>query len=72
MNILDWVINNWENITGIFAQVINIGAYVIAAASVLVNLTPSTKDNVILDKIKVILSLLALNFTFKKDTTPTE
>jgi hypothetical protein len=54
MNYLDWLSQNLKD-------VIDIVAYVIAAASILVNLTPSNKDNLVLDTIKKILGFLALN-----------
>jgi hypothetical protein len=54
MTVLDWILQHWKDITDTIA-------YIIAAASILVNLTPSTKDNEILATIKKLLGFLALN-----------
>lgn len=54
MSLLSYIQNNWTDIlSGI--------TMIIGGASVLVKLTPTTKDDEILGKIKNILSVIALN-----------
>ena len=50
---MDYIIEHWSDIIEIIGGVI-------VAASVIVKLTPSAKDNIILKKIRAILELLAL------------
>ncbi|HEY8541712.1 MAG TPA: hypothetical protein VIL29_04970 [Pseudothermotoga sp.] len=52
--IANWLSQNIKPVTDCIA-------YIIAAASILVNLTPSSKDNAVLDAIKKILGFIALN-----------
>lgn len=55
MEIVNWVQSNWADIAKIIA-------YIIAGASIIVRLTPTPKDDVILGKIKNFLSkFIALN-----------
>ena len=54
MNIIDWISTNWKSILDIIA-------YGVALASVVVKLTPNTNDDTILKKVIDILNALALN-----------
>jgi ABC-type Zn uptake system ZnuABC Zn-binding protein ZnuA len=55
MEIVNWIKDNWVDIA-------NVIAYVIAIASIIVKLTPNTKDDAVLAKIiKFISKYIALN-----------
>ena len=54
MDAITWIIENWDNIAGAIA-------YIIAASSIIVKLTPTVKDDEILAKIIKILDMLAIN-----------
>jgi hypothetical protein len=51
---MKWILENWEHIAGILAGLVLI-------AEVIVNITPSEKDNSILLKIKRVIDLIAPN-----------
>lgn len=60
---MQWIIQNWEQIfTIIFALIL--------VAEIIVNLTPTEKDNSILLKIKAIISAIAPNRVKKKFPEP--
>lgn len=54
MNVLDFVVNNWTDILAIISEII-------AAASLIVKLTPTPKDDQVLVKVINVLNVLALN-----------
>ena len=55
VDIVAWIQSNWTD-------VVKVIAYVIAGASVVVKLTPTPKDDIILGKVKTFLSkFIALN-----------
>lgn len=55
LNIVSWVKLNFVDITTVIA-------YVVAIASIIVKLTPTPKDNVVLDKVIAFISkYIALN-----------
>ena len=56
---IDWVINNWKDIAAGFGCLV-------AFCSVVVRLTPSTKDDTVWEKILKFLDLFSIFFT-KKD-----
>ena len=59
--IIDWLITNWSNILEIIA-------YIISAATVIVKLTPTLKDDAFLKKvIQFIGKFIALNKTISKE-----
>lgn len=59
--IIDWLLNNWSNI-------LEIVAYIISAATIIVKLTPTLKDDAFLKKvIKFIGKFIALNKTISKE-----
>ena len=51
---MNWIIDNWIEITAVIGSVVT-------AASLIVKLTPTPKDDAILAKIIAILNLFALN-----------
>jgi len=51
---MEWIQNNWTDI-------LQIGAYVIAIASIIVKLTPTQKDDAFLQKVIAFLKVIALN-----------
>ena len=53
---LNWILEHWTDLLAIYGGVV-------AAATVIVRLTPSTKDNEILDKIIKILNHFSTVFT---------
>lgn len=53
---LDWIFNHWADLLAIYGGIV-------AIATVIVKLTPSTKDNEILDKIIKILDHFSTVFT---------
>ena len=58
---IDWIITNW-------ALIIEIVSYIIAAATIIVKLTPTLKDDLWLKKvIKFIGTYVALNNTITKE-----
>jgi hypothetical protein len=68
MDIVNKIIANWQDITGVIA-------YIIAIASIIVKLTPTLKDdNILLGVIKFLSKYIALNRTTDDDkirgTTP--
>ena len=50
---IDWIINNWSSITSMFGSVV-------AIASVIVKLTPSDKDDKVLNKILEIIAKFSI------------
>jgi len=60
MNIVTWIQAHWLDVT-------NVIAYVIAIASIVIKITPTTKDDAILAKIVAFIGKwIALNPTPKK------
>jgi hypothetical protein len=51
---MEWLQTHWKD-------VVDIVTYIIAAASVIVRLTPTPKDNAALDKVVKFLEMIALN-----------
>jgi len=51
---MDFIINNWQGIVGVITAVVT-------AASIIVKLTPTQKDDEILGKIMKLLNLIAIN-----------
>lgn len=59
--IIDWLLTNWSNI-------LEIVAYIISAATIIVQLTPTLKDDAFLKKvIQFIGKFIALNKTISKE-----
>ena len=50
---IDWIVNNWSSIASIFGSVV-------AIASVIVKLTPSDKDDKVLNKILEIIAKFSI------------
>lgn len=53
IHVMDWILSNWTEIT---AAVVAAGT----AASVIVKLTPNTKDDAVLAKVLKVLSLFGI------------
>ncbi len=57
---MEWVTNHWK-------EIVDVVAYIIAAASIIVKLTPTLKDDILLGKVVntgvKILALFSLNKT---------
>ena len=53
---MTWIIEHWQDILAIYGGIV-------AVATVIVKLTPNTKDNEILDKIIKILDKFSVCFT---------
>lgn len=51
---MDWVTAHWKDI-------LDVVAYTVAAASVVVKITPTPKDDTVLDKVIGVLAILGLN-----------
>jgi hypothetical protein len=51
---MEWLQNNWTDI-------LQIGAYIIAGASIIVKLTPTVKDDAYLAKVLAFLKVISLN-----------
>lgn len=50
-----WIVNNWDSILMAITSVVT-------AASLIANMTPNQTDNAIIDKVKKVIDMLALNF----------
>jgi hypothetical protein len=52
MNVVNWVVENWQTVLAIFGGMV-------AVASTIVHLTPSQKDDAILAKVVKVLDFLS-------------
>lgn len=59
---LDWIVTHWKDLTLIVTGAISV-------ASVIVKLTPTPKDDMVLEKIIKVCEVLALTPTEKKTNT---